>query len=71
MNMQMDERKGLVKLYHWWYNNMQQDGLVQKSVYIMFFYEFPLFFLTLHPNRWICKLDNNSAYKIIRWNYYV
>ena len=36
--------KGLVKLYHWWYNNMQQGQFGgQNSVYICFFYNFPLF----------------------------
>ena len=35
--------KGLVKLYHWWYNNMQQRQFGAEFSLYLFFYKFPLF----------------------------
>ena len=36
--------KGLVKLYHWWYNYMQQGQFGGRIQFIyIFFYNFPLF----------------------------
>ena len=35
--------KGLVKLYHWWYNNMQQGQFGGEFSLYLLFYNFPLF----------------------------
>ena len=38
--------KGLVKLFHWWYDNMQQGQLGgggRIQFIVAFFYNFPLF----------------------------
>ena len=50
MNMQNDIillydywMKGLVKLYHWWYNNMQQAQFGAEFSLYLLFYNFPLF----------------------------
>ena len=34
--------KGLVKLYHWWYNYMQQGQFGGRIQFIFAFYNFPL-----------------------------
>ena len=45
MNMQIYDywMKGPNKLYHWWYNNMQQGQFGAEFSLYLLFYNFPLF----------------------------